>query len=106
MHATLRPYVTTGIALVAASVVAVTPIAATPPDVTIPNPAVQLTASPFDAYQALLTNSLDNVQGLIGLALAPPPTPSQLPFTLDSLITGLFDVKANITNFRTQLSGL
>ena len=106
MQAALRSYVTSGIAIVGASVVVVAPIAATPPDLHIANPAVQLTASPIDAYEALFTNSRDNIQGLIAQALAPPPPPSELPFTLDDLITGLLDVNANIAAFQTQVSGL
>ncbi len=42
MQLSLRPYVTTGVALVGASVIAAAPIApVTPADVQIPNPAVQ-----------------------------------------------------------------
>ncbi len=106
MQAALRSYVTSGIAIVGASVVVVAPIAATPPDIHIANPAVELTASPFDDYEALFTNSLDNIQGLIAQALAPPPPPSELPFTLDDLITGLLDVNANIAAYQNQASGL
>jgi hypothetical protein len=106
MQAALRSYITSGIAIVGVSVIAMAPIAATPRDVTIANPAVQLTASPFEEYQALITNSLKNIQGLIAQALAAPPPPSELPFTLDSLINGLFDVSANIANFQKELSGL
>ena len=106
MQAALRSYVTSGIAIVGASVVVVAPIAATPPDIHIANPAVELTASPFDDYEALFTNSLDNIQGLIAQALAPPPPPSELPFTLDGLITGLLDVNANIAAYQNQASGL
>ena len=106
MQAALRSYVTSGIAIVGASVVVVAPIAATPPDIHIANPAVELTASPFDDYEALFTNPLDNIQGLIAQALAPPPPPSELPFTLDDLITGLLDVNANIAAYQNQASGL
>jgi hypothetical protein len=45
MHLALRPYVTTGVALVGASAIAVAPIAPTPPDIQITNPAVQLSAA-------------------------------------------------------------
>jgi len=106
VQAALRSYVTSGIAIVGVSVIAVAPIAATPRDIKIASPAVQLTASPLDAYEALFNNSLTNIQGLIAQALAPPPPPSMLPFTLDSLISGLFDVNANIAAFQKELSGL
>jgi hypothetical protein len=106
VQAALRSYVTSGIATVGVSVIAVAPIAATPRDIKIASPAVQLTASPLDAYEALFNNSLTNIQGLIAQALAPPPPPSMLPFTLDSLISGLFDVNANIAAFQKELSGL
>jgi len=106
VQAALRSYVTSGIAIVGVSVIAVAPIAATPRDIKIASPAVELTASPFDAYETLFNNSLSNIQGLIAQAIAPPPPPSMLPFTLDSLISGLFDVSNNIANFQKQLSGL
>jgi hypothetical protein len=106
VHAALRSYVTSGIAIVGVSVIAVAPLAATPREIKIENPAVQLTASPFDAYQTLFTNSLKNVQGLIQQALAPPPPPSTLPFTINDLINGLLDVSGNIANFQKELSGL
>jgi hypothetical protein len=94
-----------GIALAGATVIAAAPIAATSRDVEIANPAVQLTATPFEEYQALISNSLKNIQGLIEQALAAPLPPSDLRFTLDSLISGLFDVNANIAAFRKELSG-
>ena len=81
MQAALRSYVTSGIAIVGVSVIAVAPIAATPRDIKIASPAVQLTASPLDAYEALFNNSLTNIQGLIAQALAPPPPPSISGYT-------------------------
>ena len=54
MQIALRPYVTTGVALVGASVIAVAPIAPTPPDIQLANPvaqverAVQLTANEIE----------------------------------------------------------
>jgi hypothetical protein len=103
MHAAIRPYVTAGIALVGASAIAVTPIAATPPDITVADPAVQLAASPFDAYVTLFDRSRDNVQGLTSLALAPVPT---LPFTVEELISQALDVNANVTSFQALVGGL
>jgi hypothetical protein len=106
VHAVLRSYITSGIAIVGISVIAVTPIAATPHDIKIENPAVQLTATPFAEYEELFNKSLDNIQGLIALALKPPPPPSEIPFTLESLIAGLFDVSANVAAFQNEISGL
>jgi hypothetical protein len=101
MHATVRLYVVAAVAVLGAG--AVTPIAATPPDVKIANPAVQLTASPFDAYETLLDDSRHNLEGLLSLALAPAPT---LPFTLNDRISQAREVDTNITAFRALLSGL
>jgi hypothetical protein len=42
MQLALRPYITTGIAIVGASVIAVAPIVPTPTEIQIPNPAVQV----------------------------------------------------------------
>ena len=41
MQLALRPYVTTGIAIVGASVIAVAPIAPTPTEIQIPNPVIK-----------------------------------------------------------------
>src|SRR4051812_32470453 len=103
MHATVRPFVMAAAAALGAGAVAITPIAATPPDVKIANPAVQLTASPFEAYETLLDYSGENLQGLLSLVLAPAPT---LPFTLNDLISQASEVDTNITAFRALLSGL
>ena len=106
MQAALRSYVTSGIAIVGASVIVVAPIAATPPDIQIANPAVQLTASPFDDYEALLTDSLENIQGLIHKRSRRRPRRRSFLSRSTSLITGLFDVNANIAAFQNQVSGL
>lgn len=103
MHATIRPYVTAGVALVGACAIAVTPVVAAPPDVAVTNPAVALTASPVGAYEALFDNSVRNVEGLVSLALDPTPT---LPFTLNDLISQAVEVDANIAAFRLLVSGL
>src|SRR5687768_835778 len=102
MHAKLRAYVAAGVALVGATAIALTPIAATPPDVRVANPAAQLTASPFDAYEMLLDNSRTNVSGLIALALTPPPA---LPFSISDLISQALEVETNVDAFRELLSG-
>lgn len=103
MHSAIRPYVTAGIALVGACAIAVTPIVATPPDLTVAEHAVDLTASPFDAYEALLNNSVTNIEGLASMALAPAPT---LPFTLGDLISQVQEVDANVAAFRALVGGL
>src|SRR5688572_1340287 len=103
MHAALRSYVAAGVALVGATAIALTPIAATPPDVRVANPAAQLTASPFDAYEMLLDNSRTNVSVPISLVLAPPPA---LPFSISDLISQGLEVETNVDAFRELLSGL
>lgn len=63
MQRALRPYVTTGIALVGAGVIAVTPVTAPPPEVHLP--AVTLAANPVvDAYTELLQNTWTNLQAV------------------------------------------
>ena len=69
----------------------------------ITNPAVQLTASPFDAYEVLLDDSRDDLSGLLSLTLAAPPT---LPFTLGEFISQALEVETNVAAFRELLSGL
>ncbi|MHA3019950.1 hypothetical protein ACXPWS_06715 [Mycobacterium sp. BMJ-28] len=61
MRLALRPYVTTGVALVGAGVIAVTPVTAPPPEIHLP--AVTLAANPVvDAYAQLLQQTWTNVQ--------------------------------------------
>lgn len=63
MQRALRPYVTTGIALVGAGVIAVTPVTAPPPEVHLP--AVTLAANPVvDAYTELLQTTWTNLQAV------------------------------------------
>ena len=79
MQRALRPYVTTGIAIVGATAIAVTPIVATPTttDVQIPNPtaqverAVELTANEIqNAFNSL---AFGGAQALVTLAQLPAP---------------------------------
>ena len=42
MQLSLRPYVTTGVAIVGASVLVAAPMTVTPPDIEIANPAAQV----------------------------------------------------------------
>ena len=75
MQAAVRPFVTTGIALVGASVIAVTPITpATPPDIRVASPAVQLAAapSPFVLYPQVAADALYNASILARMYLAEP----------------------------------
>lgn len=56
MFPAVRPYVTTGAALIGAGVLAVTPIAPPPPDVYIPNPQPRLAANPVSGLFAAIAN--------------------------------------------------
>jgi hypothetical protein len=67
MHAAVRPYVTTGVALVGSSVIAIAPLAPSPPDIRIAEirvttAAVQLTAAPnpIEFYPQVLKEAFDN----------------------------------------------
>lgn len=82
MQLALRPYVTTGVAIVGASVIAVAPIAPTPPDIRIPNPTVQV-----DRAVQLTANEIENLfnqaafvgaQLVTTLAKLPSPVVAQL----------------------------
>jgi hypothetical protein len=87
MRTGLRPYITAGIALVGASAVAVTPIAAIPRDVKVPNPDVELSANPFDAYLQAIERAFGNAQRVIGQALADPAV---FPLTPEQILNSLF----------------
>ncbi|MGV0835994.1 hypothetical protein [Mycolicibacterium thermoresistibile] len=88
MHARLRPYLTTGVALAGASVIAVAPsIAPLPPDITVQAApaataaAVDLAAvsNPLEALIQLFGNSAANTRGLFeAIAEAPAPILSQV----------------------------
>ena len=103
MRATLRPYVSAGVALVGASAIAVAPIPATPPDVKIPNPAVQLTARPFDAYLEALKRVRNSIENLFLQALADPASPITVEDLLDSLLA---DPAANFQQFVDEIEAL
>jgi len=82
MQAALRPYVTTGIAIVGASVIAVAPIVPTPTEIHIANPVtvvdrgVQLTANEIeDAVNQL---AFVGAQVLVSIAKLPAPVVAQL----------------------------
>lgn len=67
MHLALRPYVTTGIALVGASAIAITPVAPPLPDVKAASPAVQLAAAvdPVARWQAVFDTAETNLTNLV-----------------------------------------
>ncbi|MBP1816682.1 hypothetical protein [Mycobacterium sp. OAE908] len=96
MQLALRPYVTTGIAIVGASVIAVAPIVPTPTDIHIANPvtavdrAVQLTANEIeDAVNQL---AYVGAQVLVSLAKLPAPVVAQIlgvqPAVAEALLAG------------------
>ena len=76
MRASIRPYVTAGVALVGASVIAVTPIqpAAAAAAVPVANTAVQLAAapSPFEVYPQVIERTAENVATLVETYFADP----------------------------------
>src|SRR5689334_7419430 len=81
MQLALRPYVTTGVAIVGASVIAVAPIVPTPTEIQIPNPVtavergVQLTANEIEDA----VNQLIFVGTQIGVRHATLPAPIVAP---------------------------
>lgn len=96
MNLALRPYVTTGVAIVGASVIAVAPIVPTPTEIQIPNPAVQvesavrLAANEIeDAVNAL---AFAGANVLVSLAKLPAPLVAQLlgipPTAAQALLAG------------------
>ena len=74
MHLALRPYVTTGIAVVGASAIAIAPIAPTPPERQITNPAVQLSAAidPITPWLEVFNDSEVNFASLANEWLQAP----------------------------------
>jgi hypothetical protein len=79
MQLAVRPYITSGVALVGASVIAVAPVAVAPPDVQLPEAAistaaVNLTAAvdPISAYLTLVQNTLENLSTQASNFLANP----------------------------------
>lgn len=77
MNAALRPYATTGIAIVGAAVIAVSPVLVTPqslPDVQVANPAVELTqiTNPIELWAQVLGESIANLGDLTDRVLDDP----------------------------------
>jgi hypothetical protein len=82
MQLALRPYITTGVAIVGASAIAVAPMIPTPPAVQVSNPAeqveraVELTANEIqNAFNAL---AFGGAQALVTLAELPAPLVAEL----------------------------
>ncbi len=104
MRNALRPYMTAGVAVVGASTLAIAPVIATPPDVKIVNPAVQSAASPLDTYVDTVREALENLEALLGSALAlPAPTGWTLELALDSLFN---DPSGDVQLFVDDLEAL
>ncbi len=104
MRNALRPYMTAGVAVVGAGAIAIAPVIATPPDVKIVNPAVHESASPLDTYVETVREALENLEALIGSALAlPAPTGWTLELALDSLFN---DPSGDVQLFVDDLESL
>ncbi len=104
MRKAIRPYMTAGVAVVGASAIAIAPVIATPPDVKIVNPAVQQSAGPLDTYVETVREALENLEALLGSALAlPAPTGWTLELALDSMLR---DPGANVALFVDDLEAL
>ena len=85
MHLALRPYVTTGVAIVGATVIAVAPMQPVLPDIQISNPTVQL-----DRAVQLTANEVeDAVNALIFAALEAGVSIAELPVSVIGEILGL-----------------
>ncbi|WP_441957836.1 hypothetical protein [Mycolicibacterium houstonense] len=77
MQVAARPYLTAGVAFLGASAIAVSPVAPPMPDITVPAIAsahVELSAatSPFEAYLALVTNTVTNLQTTLAAEFEDP----------------------------------
>jgi hypothetical protein len=104
MRKAIRPYMTAGVAVVGASAIAIAPVIATPPDVKIVNPAVQQSAGPLDTYVETVREALENLEALLGSALAlPAPTGWTLELALDSMLR---DPGTNVALFVDDLEAL
>ncbi|UNB51133.1 hypothetical protein [Mycolicibacterium sp. YH-1] len=89
MQLALRPYVTTGIAMVGAAAIAVTPISVTPHDIHVPavySSDVQLAAllNPFEVFAPIVGQAVANAQ-VIGQKVFDNPMPILRALTLNQL---------------------
>lgn len=100
MQRATQPYVTSGIALVGASLIAVTPVTLPPPDAQVR--AVQLAADP---YTDLFTNTVANLQNISDNADL--PAISQVFSSLFTNPAGVIEAFTNITpDVTTDLTSL
>ncbi|WP_102146097.1 hypothetical protein [Mycobacterium hubeiense] len=73
MHTVNRPYLTSAIAMVGASVVVAAPVATTKDRMGVASPAVQLSVDAAMLYQDVVDRAVDNTQELIALFLGGCP---------------------------------
>jgi hypothetical protein len=123
MHAAVRPWVTTGVALVSGAVIAVTPVAPPPPALTpqahIPEvhlPAVQLSASiadifTFPAFRQYILNQINDLVtlgvGLGGSAAGLGQSIALIPETLRTVTQQVLsgDLLGALTTIEVALVG-
>lgn len=111
MHAAVRPYVMSSIALAAAGAVAAAPVTFERAAVEVSSRMVRLTASPFpptpaDIYPRLLADTTENAELLIGALLAnPAPVLQQLISDPVTSIQNLPALAAQLPNL-ALISGL
>ncbi|WP_123025369.1 hypothetical protein [Mycolicibacterium stellerae] len=92
MQLALRPYVTTGVALVGASVLVAAPISVTPPDIQMSNPTVQV-----ERAVQLTANEIENaVNKLVFAATEAGVSIAQLTTPLVAQILGVSETEAAI----------
>lgn len=114
MEQALRPYVTTGIAVVGATALIAAPVAAPPTLPSLQAFAVELTAGfdfgqledlgtlsdPLSVYTQLLTNSFDNVSSIVGERLAAPAP------ILEAIATNQFGYFSQAISDPTSIVGI
>ena len=87
--------------MIGAGTLAIAPVIATPPDVKIVNPAVQRSKSPLENYVETVREALENLEALLGSALAlPSPAGWTLELALNNLLN---DPDADVQLFVDQL---
>ncbi|MDX1884172.1 hypothetical protein [Mycolicibacterium sp. 120270] len=87
--------------MIGTGTLAIAPVIATPPDVKIVNPAVQRSKSPLENYVETVREALENLEALLGSALAlPSPAGWTLELALNNLLN---DPDADVQLFVDQL---